>query len=697
MSSLNDIEKQYEALKQDKNYEGTCFIYVRVSDLKQIDNLTLKVQEEECKRKAESLKLKVIRMFVDKGESGRTIFRQQFMEMMKIINQNPRSVNAVIFYNITRLGRNSKNTLEIAERFMKYKINIISVKEDINYDSPGGKFQFQLLANLAELESNNIKERIKPSQELRAREGLWNGARFIPFGYVNTPITDKPKKNGKFEKVLKEIKEEADQIRIIFDLYVNGTEKNKKLGQHLIVKHLIENGYKYRDGKEWTTKRVSSVLQNAHLYAGYIRWNEKKTEFKTKYNPVTGQDDLVYSNVGKSKGKPVIVRIDNPEDEVITVKGEHDKIITEEIYEKFKKVYATKPKPSLKNKGRNAKYLLTSIIRCMDCDGVMDHGTESYGAVYKCRLATASPGMCSANSMKEEYILEDAFKVFFPYLKLMLFFQFPKAIMEKSVYSGFNAKNDKEKEYKVLKDNIKRETDILQEKFNAFMKDEDLQEMFMAYFEKKKKEIREMEQRLSVLEEAITFEELNADFIKEVIKDYSKFNDIKLYFDSLVQDTRIDYFRQVFNAIRYKKNKNSRGRKSIEFIEYYLNADEIRPPSEEDIADIIRNKEVLQKSELIENMLQEKQDLLEIYDEIINEIIVVNKQYKIKLVYKDMDIPSEDYQIILEAMSAAIKSERTLIGIEDTVDKSMEVAKRFGIELTEEEIAEALKEVKAGS
>jgi DNA invertase Pin-like site-specific DNA recombinase len=69
--------------------------------------------------------------------------------------------DVVIVTALDRLGRNTKNMLELAERFQENKIGLISLRESISLDSPSGKAFFAICSVISQLDRDNICERIR--------------------------------------------------------------------------------------------------------------------------------------------------------------------------------------------------------------------------------------------------------------------------------------------------------------------------------------------------------------------------------------------------------------------------------------------------------------------------------------------------------------------------------------------------------
>jgi DNA invertase Pin-like site-specific DNA recombinase len=80
-----------------------------------------------------------------------------------------------------RLARNTKETLELGERFAKAGADIVSLSENIDTTSAAGKMVFRMLAVLAEFERDQISERT--TMALAHKKARQERVGQIPYGH----------------------------------------------------------------------------------------------------------------------------------------------------------------------------------------------------------------------------------------------------------------------------------------------------------------------------------------------------------------------------------------------------------------------------------------------------------------------------------------------------------------------------------
>lgn len=155
-----------------------------------------------------------------------------------------------------------------------------------------------------------------------------------PYGYDKTWVTDGKRKCP----TLKENPEQADVIRMIFDMYVN-----KDMGRTNICHTLDGLGIKPPlGGKYWSPAYLKNLLENVH-YIGKVRWNWRKT--------VTIVED------GEIKKASLRSKIG----EYLIYEGKHDGIVSEELFNQAQEKQGRNHRAKAKTKIRNP---LASILFC---------------------------------------------------------------------------------------------------------------------------------------------------------------------------------------------------------------------------------------------------------------------------------------------------------------------------------------------
>jgi DNA invertase Pin-like site-specific DNA recombinase len=129
-------------------------IYARVSTKDQSCDLQLRDLRAFCAARG----FTVVREYVDVGESGAKDSRPQLNELMAAARK--RLFDAVVVWRFDRFARSTKHLLLALEEFRSLGIQFSSYQESIDTSSPLGQALFTIVAAVAQLERDLIRERV---------------------------------------------------------------------------------------------------------------------------------------------------------------------------------------------------------------------------------------------------------------------------------------------------------------------------------------------------------------------------------------------------------------------------------------------------------------------------------------------------------------------------------------------------------
>lgn len=326
-----------------------CYLYTRVSTEMQVDGYSLNAQKERLRSEAEHRGMKVAGEYSDEGKSGKNITgRPEFQKMLDDIKDGKDKVDYVLVFKLSRFGRNAADTLNSLQYMEDFGVNLLCVEDSIDSAGASGKLMISVLAAVAEIERENIKEQTMAGRQQKARDGKWNGG-FAPYGYKLIH------KEGEKTKVLVPEEKEAEHIRLIYDKYTN-----TQMGANAVAKWLNEHGYKKIVRQNGTLSAFSShfvklVLDNP-VYMGKIAYGRRKTE-----------------KIDGTRNEFHIVKQD--EDSYVFYNGIHEEIISEEMWHKAhekRKITGVKHE---KTHSMEHFHILSGLVRCPEC------GAKMYGVV----------------------------------------------------------------------------------------------------------------------------------------------------------------------------------------------------------------------------------------------------------------------------------------------------------------------------
>lgn len=244
-------------------------LYARVSTQEQaLHGSSIEEQHSRMRSYCDALGWVVYKVYTDAGFSGSNTHRPALQELLRAVSDH--KVDKVLVYKLDRLSRSQRDTLELIEdHFLANGVDFVSMSENFDTSTPLGKAMVGILAVFAQLEREQIKERMMMGRQARAKKGKYNGSRTDPIGYDYI--------DGSL--VINE--HEALQIRRIYDLFLGGMSPMD------IQRTLTQEGFSTKYG-DWKALRIRRILRSK-LYCGYVSFDGKWT--KGLHDPIISEDD----------------------------------------------------------------------------------------------------------------------------------------------------------------------------------------------------------------------------------------------------------------------------------------------------------------------------------------------------------------------------------------------------------------------
>ena len=283
-------------------------IYVRVSTTNQVEEgYSIDEQKDKLSSYCDIKDWNVYKIYTDGGFSGSNTDRPALESLIK--DAKKRKFDTVLVYKLDRLSRSQKDTLYLIEDiFIKNNIAFLSLQENFDTSTPFGKAMIGLLSVFAQLEREQIKERMQLGKLGRAKAGksmMWTKT---SYGY------DYHKETGTM--TINPVQSLA--IKFIFESYLSGRS---------ITKLRDDLNEKFPKEKPWNYRAVRKILDNP-VYCGY--------------NQYLGE----------------------------TYKGNHEPIISKEDFDKTQEELKVRQRTALENlnpRPFQAKYMLSGIAQCGYC------------------------------------------------------------------------------------------------------------------------------------------------------------------------------------------------------------------------------------------------------------------------------------------------------------------------------------------
>lgn len=129
-------------------------IYARVSTTDQSCQPQLRDLEAYCQARD----FLIVKKYVDEGFSGAKDSRPELNQLMA--DARKRKFDAILVWRFDRFARSTKHLLLALEEFRGLGIQFVSYQENLDTTSPLGQALFTIVAAVAQLERDLIRERI---------------------------------------------------------------------------------------------------------------------------------------------------------------------------------------------------------------------------------------------------------------------------------------------------------------------------------------------------------------------------------------------------------------------------------------------------------------------------------------------------------------------------------------------------------
>lgn len=243
--------KENADVSDDKQIRAA--IYCRVSTEDQAkEGYSLSAQEDRLKSYCDAKEWVIVKLYIDDGYSGRTDDRPAYSLMMEEKDQ----WDVMVVLKMDRIHRNSKNFTLMMEGLKREGKEFTSMQESFDTTTAMGRFVMDIIQRIAQLESEQIGERVYIGMRQKAIEGKGILGFNIPYGYCREN-----------EELIVNIGE-AENVKLMFRSYMSGDSLRG------ICRIFEEKGIQTKKGSlHWDPKTVSRILSNP-IYCGYLKWED---------------------------------------------------------------------------------------------------------------------------------------------------------------------------------------------------------------------------------------------------------------------------------------------------------------------------------------------------------------------------------------------------------------------------------------
>ncbi len=282
-------------------------VYTRVSSKEQADtNLSLEYQRKAIDDYAQRNNISVAGYFGGTYESAKTDGRKEFQRMLEFIKKNKGKISHVLVYMLDRFSRTGGGAIKLAQELReKHGIEVFAVTQPTDTSNPSGVLQQSIQFIFSQYDNELRKQRSVAGMREKFKRGIWVAK--PPIGY------DVVKINGVRSIKINEI---GKKIKRAFIWKSEGMKNDE------ILDKLRSMGV--RLNKQHLTK----LLKNP-FYCGLLSHNMLEGEI---------------------------------------VEGEHEKLISTELFLKVNEIHQNNSGYGVSHKQRQEEVPLKVFIRCADCN-----------------------------------------------------------------------------------------------------------------------------------------------------------------------------------------------------------------------------------------------------------------------------------------------------------------------------------------
>ena len=263
--------------------QGThAALYARVSTEDQAkEGYSLDAQRERLRAFCEAQGWTITSEYVDDGHSGRDTRRPAYQAMMA----ERETWDKVLVIKMDRIHRNSRNFMEMMDDLRRWGKDFVSATESLDTSTAMGRFVMDIIQRIAQLESEQIGERVYMgmAQKHRSGKGLLGFRRPYGYRYVDGRLVVEGR--------------EAALVRRIFREYAEGRSL------HAIAAKLNEERIPSQRNRQWSKSGLRYMLRNP-VYVGRIRWD--RVERQDEHDPIV--DERTWEAVRSRTQEPAVDR-----------------------------------------------------------------------------------------------------------------------------------------------------------------------------------------------------------------------------------------------------------------------------------------------------------------------------------------------------------------------------------------------------
>jgi site-specific DNA recombinase len=270
------------AAHTDVNTPKRAVLYLRVSTGRQAaGDVSLPSQREITTNHCVANGWQIVDEFVEAGASATDDRRPLFQKLMERAYDVAKPFDKIVVYAYNRFYRNGAEMELAIRKLHKHGVELVSVTQPTGQDDPSRELMRQLIGIFDEHTSREISKNTKRAMVESAKQGFWNGAT-PPLGYR---IVEAERRGQKIKKKLALDPVDAETVRLIYRLYLEGDETTGPLGVKDTTSWLNQRGHRTRRGSTFGVGPVHNILTNACYSTGLWPYGKRDSRNGGQHDP----------------------------------------------------------------------------------------------------------------------------------------------------------------------------------------------------------------------------------------------------------------------------------------------------------------------------------------------------------------------------------------------------------------------------
>jgi DNA invertase Pin-like site-specific DNA recombinase len=309
-----------------KNGPSLAVVYERVSSRPQAKNFSFTSQDGDLDAYCEKESLPIGKRFRDVGSGLSTKNRSGFLGMIEYALDKSIGVTDVVFPDVDRFTRNTKQFFEFTEKLVEAGITLHSARDDEKYDL-SSEHSWHQKAVAAQAESRKISKRTKGGQSTATGLGRQIGP--PPWGYK---IYHGPGE----EEICGTLIPDPDLWPHVLKLWEMAAERRTPMP---IATHFNQQGIPGPGGEIWTDENVLYILKNRKYSGCQFRGAHPESRLP-----------------GLKDETPVII-----------TENAHEAAVTPEVWAEIQDMIKGRRRGQSSPRSHSSPNLLSELVKCGEC------------------------------------------------------------------------------------------------------------------------------------------------------------------------------------------------------------------------------------------------------------------------------------------------------------------------------------------